>query len=748
MATLTTTIRYSEPAGSIITSLGVPGPAGPGVPVGGAAGQILAKIDGQNYNTHWINPQDDSAVWGQITGEIANQLDLASALSLKLDASTAASTYQTLSGMSAYLSKAGNLAGLTDLAAARNNLDLGVLNSPTFAGLTVQGSGSNVGQLGATSLSLNHSVYGQFTISPAVGIVFPDSTVQVTAYTGDNAVSWGEITGQISSQVDLQAALNSKLSLSGGYITGNIQSNNGSQYISSDGVQFSANYGAAYLAITNSGIGGGTITVDPSGIKFPSSPYKQTTPFLGLDGYATESWVISQGYITSDALAPYLTSADAASTYAVTARGLPAGGITAQVLSKASNSDYSSTWTTIIPGDRYLTSSTTTNTVSNGTKTFTVQTGLSYTPTQDATISYDANNHMHTVVTSYNPATGVLVVDARSHTGSGTYSSWVVNVGGTVPATTVAWGSITGTISAQLDLQSALDSKLNTTTAASTYYLQSNPAGFITNSALAPYLLASTAASTYFTISAAAGKANLSGATFTGKVNLTTTTQGAINFQPGVTPASPANGDVWMGQNALFIRGIDGQNRAMATLQATQIFTAPQIIDTTATTAALRVTQKGTGNAIEVEDSTTPDTTRFVVDQFGKVGVGVAPDTNAAIKVDTNGIMFGDFTVQTTASPPFQFNPTGSIVSLVDSTLSVSFSPSYVRVTLDGTYSELNYGGIRFGDGSIQSTAAISGITDAPLDGNYYVRRNGEWYQLSTVEVYDIYGTPYTVFRP
>jgi hypothetical protein len=45
----------------------------------------------------------------------------------------------------------------------------------------------------------------------------------------------------------------------------------------------------------------------------------------------------------------------------------------------------------------------------------------------------------------------------------------VVNVGGVTPATSVAWGAITGTLSSQTDLQNALDLKLAATTAASTY---------------------------------------------------------------------------------------------------------------------------------------------------------------------------------------------------------------------------------------------------------------------------------------
>jgi len=129
------------------------------------------------------------------------------------------------------------------------------------------------------------------------------------------------------------------------------------------------------------------------------------------------------------------------------------------LLTKVSATDYDTTWTTVIPGDRYLTTSTTSNSVSNGNKTFTIGTGLSYTPTQNLTISYDASNHMHGEVLTYNSGTGVLTVDINHHTGSGTYTSWVVNVGGVTPATSVAWGGITGTLSTQTDLQTALDLK-------------------------------------------------------------------------------------------------------------------------------------------------------------------------------------------------------------------------------------------------------------------------------------------------
>jgi hypothetical protein len=36
-----------------VCSSDLTGPAGPGVPIGGTAGQILSKVDGTDYNTVW-----------------------------------------------------------------------------------------------------------------------------------------------------------------------------------------------------------------------------------------------------------------------------------------------------------------------------------------------------------------------------------------------------------------------------------------------------------------------------------------------------------------------------------------------------------------------------------------------------------------------------------------------------------------------------------------------------------------------
>jgi hypothetical protein len=85
-----------------------------------------------------------------------------------------------------------------------------------------------------------------------------------------------------------------------------------------------------------------------------------------------------------------------------------------------------------LSGDRFKTTSTTTYTLQapGNPGTLTVDPGLSYTVAQSIIIAFDANNHNEAEVTSYNPLTGVINFVTFTLTGSGTYSSWFVNIDG------------------------------------------------------------------------------------------------------------------------------------------------------------------------------------------------------------------------------------------------------------------------------------------------------------------------------
>lgn len=58
------------------------------------------------------------------------------------------------------------------------------------------------------------------------------------------------------------------------------------------------------------------------------------------------------------------------------------------------------------------------------------------------------------------------------------------------------------------------------------------------------------------------------------------------------------------------------------TIGGAKTFTDPGVFSVNSSSTALRITQAGAGNALVVEDSTTPDSTPFVIDASGSVVVG------------------------------------------------------------------------------------------------------------------------------
>jgi len=125
----------------------VGGVAGAVLPVGGTAGQVLAKINSSNFNTEWIS-----------LGSMAQ-----------------ATTTD-------YLSKAGNLSGLASTSTARTNLGLGTAS--TLASTAVAQTANNLSDLGSASTARTNLGLGTAaTQSTATFLQTANNLSDVTAST-------------------------------------------------------------------------------------------------------------------------------------------------------------------------------------------------------------------------------------------------------------------------------------------------------------------------------------------------------------------------------------------------------------------------------------------------------------------------------------------------------------------------------------------------------------------------------------
>jgi len=301
--------------------------------------------------------------------------------------------------------------------------------------------------------------------------------------------TWGSITGTLSNQTDLYNALNGKLSLTGGTMSGQIT-------FSTDGTNDSAvgafglgvedtNGYTAYVEPTQIRIYNGDYTngtsLTPNGINFNDETTQVTAydpavlgNYLPLTGGTVNGNVEINGvfsfntggdpahhfYSDGDGFINFTNDAgdriwsDATKLYFGNGILIGSGSIdsvgsigfndsttqsTAWLGYNGTTSQYirgdGSLYTFPAVGDRYLTSSTTTLTCDSGNgKTMTIGTGLSYSRQQDITVSYSNAIHMHGTVLTYDPVTGVITFDSNTHSGSGTYSNWEVNVGGVAGA--------------------------------------------------------------------------------------------------------------------------------------------------------------------------------------------------------------------------------------------------------------------------------------------------------------------------
>ena len=312
---------------------------------------------------------------------------------------------------------------------------------------------------------------------------------QVVALVG-NTVTWGNIEGTLSNQTDLQTALDNKYSTSNpaGYIiasalTGYAPLNSPTFTGTVGGItksmvglgnvdntadaNKSVNYANTAGSASNSDtVDGYHIQVDGTGTN-PNTIYFKTTggvdPSQAIWGDITGSIVDQTDLYNALVTGSYATgnwniNASSVDGYSVQVDGTGTDPNT--IYFKTTGGTISVDWDdvantpTTVSGYGVTDAVTTSgNQTIGGTKTF------SSTITGSITGNADTVDGYH------------VQVDG---TGTDPNTIYFKTTGGT---TSVAWGNISGTLSAQTDLQTALDGKYST----------SNPSGYITASALTPY---------------------------------------------------------------------------------------------------------------------------------------------------------------------------------------------------------------------------------------------------------------------
>ena len=362
MATLTTTISYGEPTGSLVATIGtpgpqgVPGPQGPQGPQGipGSAATIavgtVTTVPTDNPATvtnvgstsaavfNFGLPQGDQGDPGP-AGVVAATAPIlydsgTQTVSINLNPTEFGSFTLTDSPNVAYLDaglfRMSGTAGHTDYlstgitfpdattqSTAATPFNGGAVANPitisdgtndsemsaAFFGVELSSDTTQYAELQYNSLTIGNAG-SNMQITPA-GLTFPDATVQTTAYTGGGGVTWGSITGTLSNQTDLQNALNAKYDASNplnfvdaGYVSSALTGYATESFVTTQGY-----ITTPFDSYNRLNFGSGT-NPDSSPVAghfwFQSDKFYYSTSVSSLGNViASESWVTSQGYTTA-----------------------------------------------------------------------------------------------------------------------------------------------------------------------------------------------------------------------------------------------------------------------------------------------------------------------------------------------------------------------------------------------------------------------------------------------------------------